>query len=357
MVLEDKLEALVRKHEEINQILSTDIATTNKEEYKRLMKELPSLSEIVETYKEYKKNVSEEKDILDLIAHEKDNELLELAKSDLAVCKDNIIGLEERLKFLLIPKDENDDKNIVVEIRQAAGGDEAALFAAEVYKMYYAYATKCGFKVDLIDVSENGLGGFKEVIFMVMGQGAYSKFKFESGVHRVQRVPQTESGGRIHTSTITVAVMPEASELEIKIDPKDIRVDVYRSSGNGGQCVNTTDSAVRITHIPTGLVVTCQDEKDQHKNKDKALKVLRARLYEKEYEEKHAREASAKKNQIGSGDRSEKIRTYNFPQDRVTDHRLNENFTRIDDIMSGNIEQIIDKLIMQEKAEKLASLK
>ena len=222
--------------------------------------------------------------------------------------------------------------------------------------MYYSYATSNGFKVDLIDVSENGLGGFKEVVFMIMGQGAYSKFKFESGVHRVQRVPQTESGGRIHTSTITVAVMPEATELEIKIDPKDIRVDVYRSSGNGGQCVNTTDSAVRITHIPTGIVVTCQDEKDQHKNKDKALKVLRARLYEKEYEEKHQREASAKKSQIGSGDRSEKIRTYKFPQDRVTDHRLNENFTRIDDIMAGNIGQIIDKLIMQEKAEKLASL-
>ena len=356
MNLDDKLETLVAKHEEINKLLSTDIATTNKEEYKRLMKELPSLTEIVDTYKEYKKNIKSESEIIELLSHEKNDELIELAKEELAECKENIASLEDKLKYLLIPKDENDDKNIIVEIRQAAGGDEAALFAAEVYKMYYVYATKSGFKVDLIDVSENGLGGFKEVVFMVMGQGAYSKFKFESGVHRVQRVPQTESGGRIHTSTITVAVMPEATELEIKVDPKDIRVDVYRSSGNGGQCVNTTDSAVRITHIPTGIVVTCQDEKDQHKNKDKALKVLRARLYEKEYEEKHAKEANTKKNQIGSGDRSEKIRTYNFPQDRVTDHRLNENFTRIDDIMSGNIGQIIDKLIMQEKAEKLASL-
>lgn len=356
MNLEDKLEALVRKHEEINKILSTDIATTNKEEYKRLMKELPSLTEIVDTYKEYKKNLKSEEEILDMLSHEKNDELIELAKEELSECKNNIVSLEEKLKYLLIPKDANDDKNIVVEIRQAAGGDEAALFAAEVYKMYYSYAVSNGFKVDIIDVNENGLGGFKEVVFMVMGQGAYSKFKFESGVHRVQRVPQTESGGRIHTSTITVAVMPEATELEIKVDPKDIRVDVYRSSGNGGQCVNTTDSAVRITHIPTGIVVTCQDEKDQHKNKDKALKVLRARLYEKEYEEKHAREASEKKSQIGSGDRSEKIRTYNFPQDRVTDHRLNENFTRIDDIMAGNLSQIIDKLIMKEKTEKLANL-
>ena len=356
MNLDDKLETLVAKHEEINKLLSTDIATTNKEEYKRLMKELPSLTEIVDTYKEYKKNIKSESEIIELLSHEKNDELIELAKEELAECKENIASLEDKLKYLLIPKDENDDKNIIVEIRQAAGGDEAALFAAEVYKMYYVYATKSGFKVDLIDVSENGLGGFKEVVFMIMGQGAYSRFKFESGVHRVQRVPQTESGGRIHTSTITVAVMPEATELEIKIDPKDLRFDVYRSSGNGGQCVNTTDSAVRVTHIPTGIVVTCQDEKDQHKNKDKAMKVLRARLYEKEYEEKHAKEANAKKNQIGSGDRSEKIRTYNFPQDRVTDHRLNENFTRIDDIMSGNIGQIIDKLIMQEKAEKLASL-
>lgn len=356
MNLEDKLETLVRKHEEINKILSTDIATTNKEEYKRLMKELPALTEVVDTYKEYKKNLKSEEEILDMLSHEKNDELIELAKEELSECKNNIVSLEEKLKYLLIPKDANDDKNIVVEIRQAAGGDEAALFAAEVYKMYYSYAVSNGFKVDIIDVNENGLGGFKEVVFMVMGQGAYSKFKFESGVHRVQRVPQTESGGRIHTSTITVAVMPEATELEIKVDPKDIRVDVYRSSGNGGQCVNTTDSAVRITHIPTGIVVTCQDEKDQHKNKDKALKVLRARLYEKEYEEKHAREASEKKSQIGSGDRSEKIRTYNFPQDRVTDHRLNENFTRIDDIMAGNLSQIIDKLIMKEKTEKLANL-
>ena len=356
MNLEDKLEALVRKHEEISRILSTDIATTNKEEYKRLMKELPTLTEVVDTYKEYRKNLKSEEEILDLLSHEKNDELIELAKEELSECKNNIQSLEEKLKFLLIPKDENDDKNIVVEIRQAAGGDEAALFAAEVYKMYYSYAVSNGFKVDIIDVNENGLGGRRVVVFMIMGQGAYSKFKFESGVHRVQRVPQTESGGRIHTSTITVAVMPEATELEIKVDPKDIRVDVYRSSGNGGQCVNTTDSAVRITHIPTGIVVTCQDEKDQHKNKDKALKVLRARLYEKEYEEKHEREASEKKSQIGSGDRSEKIRTYNFPQDRVTDHRLNENFTRIDDIMAGNLSRIIDKLIMKEKTEKLANL-
>ena len=285
-----------------------------------------------------------------------DEEMRELAKEEMNEAKEQITELEEKLKILLLPKDENDDKNVVVEIRGGAGGDEAALFAAELYRMYCMYAETQHWKTEMISVNENGLGGFKEVVFMINGQGAYSKLKYESGVHRVQRIPVTESGGRIHTSTATVAIMPEAEEVDVEIDMNDCRFDVFRASGNGGQCVNTTDSAVRLTHIPTGIVISCQDEKSQLKNKDKALKVLRARLYELECQKKQDAESEARRSQIGTGDRSEKIRTYNFPQGRVTDHRIKFTSHRLDEILNGHLEEIIDNCIAADQAAKLSNM-
>ena len=280
----------------------------------------------------------------------------ELAKEELSESKKRVEELEQELKILLLPKDPNDDKNVIVEIRAGAGGDEAALFAAEIYRMYVHYADSRRWKTEMISLNENGIGGFKEVVFMITGQGAYSRMKYESGVHRVQRVPETESGGRIHTSTITVAVMPEAEDVDVHIDEKDIRIDVMRASGNGGQCVNTTDSAVRLTHIPTGIVISCQDEKSQLKNKDKALKVLRSRLYEMELAKQHDAEAEARRSQIGTGDRSEKIRTYNFPQGRVTDHRIKLTLHRLENVLNGDLDEIIDSLIAADQAAKLSNL-
>ena len=280
----------------------------------------------------------------------------ELAKEELADAKKRIEELEQELKILLLPKDPNDEKNVIVEIRAGAGGDEAALFASELYRMYVHYAESQHWKTEMINVSESGIGGMKEVEFMITGHGAYSKLKYESGVHRVQRVPETESGGRIHTSTATVAIMPEAEEFDVVIDDKDIRIDVMRASGNGGQCVNTTDSAVRLTHIPTGIVISCQDEKSQLKNKDKALKVLRSRLYEMELAKQHDAEAEARRSQIGTGDRSEKIRTYNFPQGRVTDHRIKLTLHRLENILNGDLDEIIDSLIAADQAVKLTKL-
>ena len=291
-----------------------------------------------------------------MLEEEKDEDMREMLKEELSEAKKNVEELEHELKILLLPKDPNDEKNVIVEIRAGAGGDEAALFAAEIYRMYMHYAESQRWKVELVECEEIGIGGMKNVTFMIDGKGAYSKMKYESGVHRVQRVPETESGGRIHTSTITVAVMPEAEDVDIQIDEKDIRIDVMRASGNGGQCVNTTDSAVRLTHYPTGIVIYSQTEKSQLQNKDKAFALLRAKLYDLECQKRHDAEAEARKSQIGTGDRSEKIRTYNFPQGRVTDHRIGLTLYKLDKIMNGDIQEIIDACIAADQAAKLANM-
>ena len=293
---------------------------------------------------------------MELLNEESDEEMRELAKEELNESKARVEELENELKILLLPKDPNDDKNVIVEIRAGAGGDEAALFAAEIYRMYVHYAESRRWKVELVECEEIGIGGMKNVTFMIDGQGAYSVMKYESGVHRVQRVPETESGGRIHTSTITVAVMPEAEDVDVQIDEKDIRIDVMRASGNGGQCVNTTDSAVRLTHYPTGIVIYSQTEKSQLQNKEKAFALLRAKLYDLECQKQHDAEAEARKSQIGTGDRSEKIRTYNFPQGRVTDHRIGLTLYKLDKIMNGDIQEILDACIAADQAAKIASM-
>jgi peptide chain release factor 1 len=320
------------------------------------MKEQNDLTPIVEAYKEYKAAKQNIEDSLAMLDEESDEELRELAKEELNESKARVEELEHELKILLLPKDPNDDKNVIVEIRAGAGGDEAALFAAEIYRMYIHYAESHRWKVETMEYEEIGIGGMKNVTFMISGQGAYSKMKYESGVHRVQRVPETESGGRIHTSTITVAVMPEAEEVDITIDEKDIRIDVMRASGNGGQCVNTTDSAVRLTHYPTGIVIYSQTEKSQLQNKEKAFALLRAKLYDIECQKAHDAEAEARRSQIGTGDRSEKIRTYNFPQGRVTDHRIGLTLYKLDKIMNGDIQEIIDACVAADQAAKLANM-
>ncbi len=350
----DKLDDILVRYEEILKELNDPSVTNDQNKFKKLMKEQSDLTPIVEAYKAYKNAKQTVTDSLEILDNESDEDLRELAKEELNEAKAEIDRLEEELKILLLPKDENDDKNVVVEIRGGAGGDEAALFAAELYRMYCRFAERNRWKTEMISLNENGLGGFKEVVFMINGQGAYSKLKYESGVHRVQRIPVTESGGRIHTSTATVAIMPEAEDVDIEIDMNDCKFDVFRASGNGGQCVNTTDSAVRLTHIPTGIVISCQDEKSQLKNKDKALKVLRARLYDLELAKKQSAEAAERKSQIGTGDRSEKIRTYNFPQGRVTDHRIKLTSHRLENIMDGDLYEIIDSCIAADQAAKLA---
>lgn len=352
----DKLEDLVLRLEEIlNQLSEPDVAS-DADRFRRLMKEQSDLTPIVETYQAYKQNKQSIEDSLLLLEEENDEEMRELAKEELNECRANVEALEEKLKILLLPKDPNDDKNVIVEIRAGAGGDEAALFAAEIYRMYVHYAEGRRWKAEMMECEEIGIGGMKNISFMVTGQGAYSVLKYESGVHRVQRVPETESGGRIHTSTISVAVMPEAEEVEVEIDEKDIRIDVMRASGNGGQCVNTTDSAVRLTHYPTGIVVYSQTEKSQLQNKAKAFALLRAKLYDMECQKAHDAEAEARRSQIGTGDRSEKIRTYNFPQGRVTDHRIGLTLYKLDKIMNGEIQEIVDACVAADQAEKLAKM-
>ena len=352
----DKLEDLrIRLDEILNELQEPDVAN-DQNRFRKLMKEQNDLTPIVEAYNEYKECKQAIEDSLEMLEEESDEEMRELAKEELNDNKKRVEELEQELKILLLPKDPNEEKNVIVEIRAGAGGDEAALFAAEIYRMYMHYAESQRWKVELVECEEIGIGGMKNVTFMIDGKGAYSKMKYESGVHRVQRVPETESGGRIHTSTITVAVMPEAEDVDIQIDEKDIRIDVMRASGNGGQCVNTTDSAVRLTHYPTGIVIYSQTEKSQLQNKDKAFALLRAKLYDLECQKRHDAEAEARKSQIGTGDRSEKIRTYNFPQGRVTDHRIGLTLYKLDKIMNGDIQEIIDACIAADQAAKLANM-
>lgn len=352
----DKLEDLVARLDELQSELSDPSVASNPERFKQLMKEQSELSPIVDKYQEYKGAKQTIEDSIAMLDEESDDEMRELVKEELNDAKAQVEKCEQELKILLLPKDPNDDKNVIVEIRAGAGGDEAALFAAEIYRMYVHYAEGRRWKVETMEVEEIGIGGMKSVTFMVTGKGAYSVLKYESGVHRVQRVPETESGGRIHTSTITVAVMPEAEEVDIKIDEKDIRIDVMRASGNGGQCVNTTDSAVRLTHYPTGIVIYSQTEKSQLQNKEKAFALLRAKLYDMECQKQHDAEAEARRSQIGTGDRSEKIRTYNFPQGRVTDHRIGLTLYKLDKIMDGDIQEIIDGCIVADQNAKLAKM-
>lgn len=352
----DKLEDLIGRYEELMGLLNEPGVANDQKRFRELMKEQSDLTPIVEAYREYKKRNQDVEDSLAMLEEESDEDMREMLKEELNDAKKSIEELEQKLKILLLPKDPNDDKNVIVEIRAGAGGDEAVLFAAEIYRMYVHYAESRRWKVELAECEEIGIGGMKNVTFMVTGQGAYSVLKYESGVHRVQRVPETESGGRIHTSTITVAVMPEAEEVDVQIDEKDIRIDVMRASGNGGQCVNTTDSAVRLTHFPTGIVVYSQTEKSQLQNKTKAFALLRAKLYDIECQKAHDAEAEARRSQIGTGDRSEKIRTYNFPQGRVTDHRINLTLYKLDKIMDGDIQEILDALIAADQAAKLAKM-
>ncbi len=352
----DRLEDLIRHYEEVMLSLNDPAVSSDQKRYRELMKEQAVLQPIVEAYREYQKLQDTIREDSALLQDEKDEELRQLLKDELWYAKEEIEEKEKELKLLLIPKDPNDDKNVVLEIRSGAGGEEAALFASDVYRMYQHYAEIRGWKTETIEYNETGLGGVSKVTCMINGQGAYSRLKFESGVHRVQRIPKTESGGRIHTSTITVAILPEAEDVDVKIDPNDIRFDVFRASGNGGQCVNTTDSAVRLTHYPTGIVISCQDEKSQLKNRDKAMKVLRAKLYELECRKKQEKEAAERKSQVGSGDRSEKIRTYNFPQSRVTDHRINLTVYKIESIINGELDEVIDPLIAADQAEKLSHM-
>ncbi|MBE5846626.1 MAG: peptide chain release factor 1 [Lachnospiraceae bacterium] len=353
----DKLDDLLRRFEEITNELSEPTVTDNQTRFRALMKEQSDLTPIVEAYKEYKKCNNDIKDSLEMLEAENDEDMREMLKEELSDAKKRVAELEQELKILLLPKDPNDDKNVIVEIRAGAGGDEAALFAAEIYRMYVHYAEGRRWKVELINVDEIGIGGMKEVQFTITGQGAYSVMKYESGVHRVQRVPETESGGRIHTSTCSVAVMPEVDEdIDITIDEKDIRIDVMRASGNGGQCVNTTDSAVRLTHYPTGIVVYSQTEKSQIQNKAKAFALLKSKLYDMEQQKRHDAEADLRRSQIGTGDRSEKIRTYNFPQGRVTDHRIGLTIYKLDKVMNGDIQEILDACIAADQAAKLTRM-
>ena len=350
----EQLSEVAGRLEEITLQLSDGETARDPARLQSLLKERSRLTPVADAYENYRKAKETISDCEEMLEAERDEEMRAMLKEELAQAKEEEEQLRERLRILLLPKDPNDEKNVVVEVRAGVGGDEAALFAAQVYRMYCRYADRHGWKVELTSVSENGLGGFKECVFLVNGEGAWSKLKYESGVHRVQRVPETESGGRIHTSACTVAIMPQAEEIDFQLDLNECHFDVFRASGNGGQCVNTTDSAVRLVHEPTGIVVSCQDEKSQLKNKDKAIRILRSILYQKEVMERHDAEAEERRSQIGSGDRSEKIRTYNFPQGRVTDHRIHLTLYRIDQIIDGDLDEIIDSLSAADQAARLA---
>lgn len=349
----DKLTHVEARFEKVNELICLPETVSDQKKYAELMRELKNLTPIVETFREYKKALQDGEDAKEMLSEHPDKELKEMLETEIEESKEKVAVLTEELKILLLPKDPNDDKNVIIEIRAGAGGEEAALFANSLFRMYSMYSESRGWRPEVLSVSDTGLGGIKEISFMITGEGAYSRFKFESGVHRVQRVPETESGGRIHTSTVTVAVLPEAEEVDIAIDPTELQIDTFRASGAGGQHVNKTESAIRIIHIPTGTVVECQDERSQHKNRDRAMKILRSRLLEAEREKQSAEIADERRSQVGTGDRSERIRTYNFPQGRVSDHRIGLTIYRIEAIMNGDLDEIIDALITADTADRL----
>lgn len=349
----DKIEIFSKRYDELNNRLYDPSVAGDATKFNETMKEIKSIESIVLKYREYKQAQQTIEDSLEILKSENDDELRELAQMEMEEAKETLPKIEEELKILLLPKDPNDERNVIVEIRGGTGGEESSLFAGDLFRMYSMYADKKGFKTEVLSANETGLGGYKEISFMVNGDGAYSKLKYESGTHRVQRVPETESSGRVHTSAVTVAVLPEADDVEVDINPNDLQIDTFRSSGAGGQHINKTSSAIRITHIPTGMVVECQDERSQYKNKDKAMKVLKSRLLKIEQDKQNAEISENRKSQVGSGDRSEKIRTYNFPQSRVTDHRIGLTLYKLDDILNGNLDEVIDALIAYDRAEKL----
>ncbi|OES44883.1 peptide chain release factor 1 [Domibacillus iocasae] len=352
----DRLQAVEDRYDKLNELLSDPAIVNDSTKLRDYSKEQSDIQETVEVYRQYKEAKAQYADAKAMLDDKLDADMREMVKEEISELEETLADLEARMKILLIPKDPNDDKNVIMEIRGAAGGDEAALFAADLYRMYSRYAEANNWKIDVIEASTTGVGGYKEIIFMINGRGAYSKLKYENGAHRVQRVPETESGGRIHTSTATVAVLPETEEVEIDIHDKDIRVDTFTSSGPGGQSVNTTMSAVRLTHMPTGIVVSCQDEKSQIKNKEKAMKVLRARIYDKFQKEAQAEYDAVRKSAVGTGDRSERIRTYNFPQNRVTDHRIGLTIQKLDQILEGKVGEVIDALIVEDQSSRLENL-
>lgn len=349
----DKLQSAEDRYEEVSHKLSDPDVINNQEEYKKYMKEYSDLEEIVQKFREYKKVTSEIEEARELLNDTLDKDFREMVQTEFEEAQEKLEIIKKQLKVMIVPKDPNDDKNVIIEIRGGAGGEEAALFAGVLFRAMTRYAERKRWKTEILDSNPTELGGFKEVVFSIEGKGAYSRLKFESGVHRVQRVPSTESSGRIHTSTITVAVLPEVEEVDVDINPNDLRIDTYRASGAGGQHINKTDSAIRITHIPTGLVVACQDERSQHKNKDRAMKILRSKLYEIAQEQQTNEVAQDRKNQVGTGDRSERIRTYNYPQGRVTDHRINLTLYKLDQVLDGDLDEIIDALITTDQSEKL----
>ena len=349
----DRLTELETKFENLTESINDPETISDQNKWRNLMKEHSDLTPIIESYREYKATVRSIEDAKEMLEESDDEELRQLAKEELKESQDKLEEVVKTLKLRLLPKDPNDDKNVIVEIRGGAGGDEAALFAATLFRMYGHYAEGNRWKTEILSANESDIGGYKEIAFMIQGKGAYSRLKYESGVHRVQRIPVTESGGRIHTSTVTVAVLPEAEDVDVQVDLNDIRVDVFRSSGNGGQSVNTTDSAVRLTHMPSGIVVSCQDEKSQLKNKDKAMKILRAKLYDMEQAKQHAQLSAERKSQVGTGDRSERIRTYNYPQSRVTDHRISLTLHRLEAVLDGDLDEVLDNLVTADQAKKL----